>query len=63
MGNIQILPDYFLPIKNRVLLEIFGVGMVVYLLPNEYDHHYLHQILIKFDLESKYLTMKIHPNV
>ena len=36
MGNIQTLPDYLLPIKNRVLLEIFESGRVGYSLPNGY---------------------------
>ena len=41
MDNIHTLPDYVLPIKNRVLPKTFGSGRVRYPLPNRYDHPYV----------------------
>ena len=41
MDNIHTLPDYVLPIKNRVLPKTFGSGRVRYPLPNGYGHPYV----------------------
>ena len=38
LGNIQILPDYLLSMKNWVLPGIFGSGRVGYPLSNAYGH-------------------------